>query len=188
MHMIIDEQVITSRIAAERERDNAVLSNVSIAGSAYQFEKREFCPDFSIVLPVNFEQLAPDNLVAKYPNVNRPEVVLSNAEATVNIAFKCMPAAMRDMDSRLAEYIAVIKRMHPGYVLFSKDVVNLNSGIKAACYDFRGIALDSDIYCLNFFADLPDAELFGWFSCPIDQKENWESVALMMIKTVTPIS
>lgn len=187
MPLAIYEQVVVNRVSLERNESHSALSDLIIDDSTCHFEKREFSPDISIVLPIGMCSLAADMLVFKYPNANRPEIILSSTDASVSFSFECMSATTRDIDLRLAEYKAVIKRMHPGYVFFTEEIFNLESGVKGACYDFRGIALDGDIYCLNFFIDLPNAELLGWFSCSIDQQERWESLFMQMVKTITPL-
>jgi len=77
-----DEQIISTRIAAEIEKSNVLLSDVTIDGITCRFESSEFLPDFSVVIPKNFEELTPENLLLKYPNVNRPENILSNPGST----------------------------------------------------------------------------------------------------------
>jgi len=187
MPLVGDEQIIAARVAAQNEARHSILNKVTIDGTIYQFEEREVSPYFSMVLPDNFDDLAPEYVLLKYPNVNRPKIILSNQEGTINFAFEHMSANDEALEKRLVTYRAVIKRLHPSYVFFSESTLDLKSGLKAASYDFRGIAIDDDIYCLNFFTDLPEGELFGWFTCPIDSKEKWEPLVRQMIQTIKPI-
>ena len=94
--------------------------------------------------------------------------------------------------ARCASYLstapkAIVKRLHPSYVFFSENIHDLGDDIKVACYDYRGSALDMDIYNLTFFTDLPNGELFGWFSCPADLQEKWEPLVRQMIQTIKPL-
>ena len=184
----IDEKVITARIAAENAKRTSLSNDATIGGIMYQFEKREFPPDFSMTMPENFEELTPENLILKYPNVNRPKNILSNADSSVTFAYEAMSVNAEKSETRLKEYKAAIKRMHPNYLFYSEETYELENGLEIGCYDFRGVALDTDIYCLNFFTDLPNGELLGWFSCPIDLQARWEPLVRQMIKTIEPLS
>ena len=188
MPFIGDEDIIALRVAAENVKRHSVLNKVTIGGITYQFEEREVCPYFYMVLPKTFDDLSPEYVLLKYPNVNRPKIILSNEEGTVNFAFEHMSDSTEEMEARLTTYKAVIKKLHPSYAFFSECIYDLESGLKAAYYDFRGIAIDDDIYCLNFFTDLPTGELFGWFTCPIDLKDKWGPLARQMIQTIKPSS
>ena len=182
-----DEHIIAALVAAESERRISISKAMTINGTTYQFEKRELHPEFSMVMPKCFGALAPECLLLKYPNVNRPKNILSNADASVTYAFELMPGNTETLETRLAEYKSAIKKMHPNYVFFYEEISKLESGLDIVCYDFRGVAIDNDIYCLNFFTDTPAGELFGWFSCPIDLQKNWEPLFRQMTQTIEPL-
>jgi len=186
--LVGDEHIIASRTSEKNKKRYSILNNITIDRATYQFAEREVSPYFSMVLPENFHDLAPEYILLKYPNVNRPTIILSNAEGVINFAFEHMPVNAKKVETRLKTYKAVIKRLHPSYVFFSENIFKIESGQKIVCYDFRGIAIDDDIYCLNFYTDLPKGELFGWFSCPIDSQAKWEPLVRQMIRTIKPLS
>lgn len=188
MSKIGDEHIILARINAEMARKNTLLETATIDGEMHQFERRERQPDFSMILPVNFQEMSYERLILKYPSVYRPKDVISNADGNVTFAFECMFVGAEKLEVRLTEYKATIKKMHPSYVFFSEDIYVLENDMRIACYDFRGVAIDKDSYCFHFFTDLPNGELFGCFSCPIDSQSSWEPLFRQMIKTIEPLS
>ena len=187
--MTFDEkELISARVAAQAARQHTIEKDVTINGERYQFEIREFPPHFSMTLPKSFEQLAAERAKLKFPSENRPKIILTNADTTVNIAFDCIKTQPEELQLRLKKYKAVMKKLHPSYVFFTESICEIKSGLEVACYDYRGSALDTDIYYLSFFTDLPTGELFGWFNCPVDSQSAWEPLVRQMIQTIKPFT
>ena len=187
MPLFGDENIIAARVAAESVKRHSIRNNVTINGVTYQFEEREFHPEFAMVLPTCFKDLAPEYVRIKYPREDRPEIILTNADTTVNFAFSYNEAPPESLESRLAKYRAVAKRLIPGYVFLSEKIYSLENGMDVACYDYRLNALDADVYSLCFFTDLPDGQLFCWFTCPIELQVKWEPLVKQMIETIKPL-
>ena len=177
-----DEDIIRARVAAYNAKKNVITEKVVIDGTTYQFERRVFPPDFSMVLPKSFEIMSAENVIKKYHREDRPDIILSNTETTVNIVFTRMAIQSEKLEERLTKYIAWIKKLYPSNVFYTERI--FENYPRIACYDYRGFALDTDIYNLSFFTDLPDGELFGGFNCPIDVHENWKPLVWQMIKTL----
>jgi len=182
-----DEAIIAARVAAMSAAMHSIGRPVVFEGVAYTFAQREFAAGFAMVVPECFEALDDALARLKYPDENRPRTIISNADTTINLAFDCEAVGQASLESRLTNYRALVKKLHPSYVFFSESIHDSEGGLKVACYDFRGSALDGDIYYLNFFADLPNGELFGWFSCPIESQPKWEPLVRQMIQTIVPL-
>lgn len=182
-----DENIIKSRLSALSEKQTTITNEVTINGIPYQFCKRNFPLGFSMVLPKSFENLETQYVKLKYPYEDRPSVILSNADTTTNFTFDCIYVGPEETKVRLKKYKNLIKKMHPNYVFFSTHVYELKNGLEIGCYDYRGSALDSDIYYLAFFANLPSNVLLGCFSCPIEQQDLWESLVRQMVQTIKPL-
>ena len=182
-----DEDIIRAMLNAESDVRHTIENELSIEGKSYQFENREFPPYFSMVLPTGFEELKPEYAKQKYPHEDRPGIILSNDDMTVNFAFDCTYEDSGEIEPRLKSYRAFIKKLHPSYVFFSHGVYDLESKLKTAYYDYQGIAFDGDIYYLAFFTDLPNGGLFGSFNCPAELQGKWEPLARQMLRTIKPM-
>ena len=179
-----DETIIAARVAEQAKQMHNINNSVTIDGIAYTFAEREFPPGFSMVVPESIEELAPELARIKYPHENRPQIIISNEDATVNFAFNYIGRGAESLEKRLASYRSLIKRLHPSDVFFSSEIYKLHNGLEIASFDYCSTAIDIDIYNINFFADLPDNELLGVFNCPIDSKANWELLVREMILTI----
>ena len=186
MPLIGDEENITMLVNAQNAKNSLITNEVTVGGIKYQCEKLEFPPDFSVVLPKDFIELAPEYVVIKYPNVNRLKTILSNQDTTVNFAFELMSIKTEELETRLTKYKSVTKKIYPSDIYFSQQTYNLESGLTLGTYDYQGIALDDDIYYLNFITDLPNGELFGSFTCPINVRSQWEPVIRQLLLTIKP--
>ena len=187
MSLIGDEHIIATRVAAENTKRHSITNTVKIDDVTYKFEEREFSPYFSMVLPESFEELTTEHAKAKYPYEDRPEIILSNEDTTVNFAFDLMGVQPEGLDIRLSKYKGIIKKSHSNYAFFSESIEEIESGLEVASYDYSGSALDEDVYYFSFFADITDSELFGWFTCPVESQSKWEPLVRQMIKTIKPL-
>jgi len=131
--------------------------------------------------------MATECVKRKYPYEERPSIILSNEDTTINFLFDCMKIKPEELSSRLKKYKAVVKKMNPSHVFYSESIIKLESGLDLALYDYIGSAIDDDIYYISFFTDLPNGELFGCFTCPIDAEARWGTLTRQMIMTIETI-
>ena len=183
-----DEEIIAMRVAARNKAKHSIVNKVKIDGETYRFGEREISPYFSMVLPESFEELADEYVLLKYPNINRPKIILSSPDTLVNFSFDHLPEKAEELNVRVGNCKATDKRLHPSYVFFSEGIETTVSGLEVAYYDYRGIAVDADFYCFKLFADLPDTGLFGCFNCPIELRDKWEPLVRQMIKTIKSLN
>ena len=181
-----DEEIIKRRVAAQNAKRRSITNDVIIEGVLHRFGERGFPPYFSMVLPAAFEEMPKAYAEMKHPYENRPQTILSVPDTTVGVNFNLMEPQPLNPDSRLMEYKAVIKRLHPGYAFFSESAEETESGLKVCVFDYQGAAVDGDIYYMNFFFDLEEGEMFGGFNCPAEQRDGWESLVRQMIMTIEP--
>jgi len=182
-----DEEIIAARVATRAASMLSIDKIVHIDGVNYTFSQREISPAFSMVMPENFDTIDDTLSRMKYPHDNRADIILSNQDTTVSMAFDSMVVEPKELNSRLKEYKWQIKKPNPNNVFFSESILSLPSGLSVACFDYLGTAIDDDIYYFNFFTDLPDGELFGSFSCPARLQKEWEPLVRQMIQTIKPL-
>lgn len=183
-----DENIISTRLEAQAKKAHTISNKVTIGGCLYCFERSEFPPHFSMILPKSFGLLKPEYARVKYPYENRPKTILSNEATDTDFAFQFgdMPAV--SLNERIVQYKAQIKRLNPSYVFLQERIYKMPGNLEVACYDFRSPALDKDIYNLSFFTDLLDTGLFGWITCPIELQEKWEPLLREMIQSIEVLS
>lgn len=191
-----DEEILALRVAEQYRKKHSIFNEVFIDGELYDFERREITfpssenYQFSIILPKNIDTLSPEHVKIKYPSENRPEIILSNYNATLNFTFYYTPSSILDYKTRLTQYKAVFKQLNPSCIFFSEQLAGLENGLTIANFDLCSSALDGDIYYSYFFTDLPTTpqiELLGTFSCPFHLQSEWTPLFLQMIETIESI-
>jgi len=179
-----DEEIAANRIEERKEKTQTINDIITINDMPYNFLTREFSLGFSMVVPESFSILDQYLAKIKFPNEERPQIIIASDDTTVCLAFDSDNIETENLQKRTNRYISIIKRLNPSYIFYSQKVYQLSSGLEVATYDFLSFAIDTDIYNFNFFTDLPDKELLGWFNCPADLREQWEPLVRQMIQTI----
>ena len=179
-----DEKIIAQRLAKQKEQLHTIDNTVYINKTEYTFARREFEYGFSMVVPESFDDMPSDIADQKFPHRNRPPVIISSVDYRVFIAFHHDEPSNKSISDRIKNYRAYMKKRHPTNVFFTQGIYDIQNGQAVGYYDYRYEVVDSSIYCVNFIADLPDRELFGWFACQTDVKEDWEPLARQMIRSI----
>jgi len=179
-----DEKIIRQRLALNAEKSHSVNNKVEIDGVEYTFARREFEFGFSMVVPEAFETMPHDAAKRKFPYEDRPPIIISGDDYKVCLAFNRQAPTSESLEERLHSYRSFIKKLHPSDVFLSEKICDTSDGLKVGCYDYRYAVLDSDIYNITYFTDLPGLELLGWFICPIDVMDKWETLARQMIESI----
>lgn len=161
----------------------SITQNIEINDISYKFSSRNVFDKFSMIVPTNFEELTSELAVTKYPLVSRPQIVLSNPDATVDVFFNCgVKKTHVSIADRMILYKSVVKNLNSSYEFFTA-----RAGSRLAYFDFRSYTIDSDMYNLWFLVDLPDNTIFGGFSCLIHWQLQWHVLALQMLQTIAAL-
>jgi len=191
-----DEEILTTRVTEQHKKKHSIFNEVFIDGELYDFEQKEIIfPSseeyrFTMILPKDIDILDPELAKMKYPSENRPEIILSNHDTSLDFTFYYTPDSIADYETRLTQYRSVFKQLNPSNVFFSERIVELESGLTVACFDLCRSLLDGDVYYFYFFTDLPTTpktEILGTFSCLFNLREDWEPLFWQMIETIEPI-
>ena len=185
-----DEEIIRQRVAVQKKAEHNIHNEITINNISYAFTRREFELGFSMVIPDKFKMLAPEYIERKYPYKNRPQIIMSNDDTTVTFAFDyAFLLQKKDLEIRLLEYRSIVKKLHQSNVFLAYDYLStIDEEDCIAFFSYRSHALDGDLFNFSFFTDLPDKELFGWFTCPIELQTKWEPLVMQMIQTIKPLS
>ena len=180
-----DESIMKRRLAAhEKKRLSIKNDQVEIDGTGYTFARRKFVYGFSMIVPESFMDMPPEVAKRMFPYEDRPEIIISDSGYRICIAFNSTELESRSPEDKLSGFQGFIKRICPTSVFFFSGIYNLSNGLKIVHYDYRYPAVDSDLYDLTFFTDLPDMELLGWFICPVALKDKWEPLIREMVQTI----
>lgn len=157
------------RIRQEEVRNQDILKGIVwVNGDELLFAEREILKKrLWMWMPHCFIKMPEELAQWKYPDTNRPAVIYSNTETTVNISFthhqqKKLEAGAEGAFRDLMEQMML--HSYPASVTMEKDTV-MAGPMMLAWFDFLTPALDGEIYNLMFYASLDGRLLAGAFNC-----------------------
>ena len=142
------------------------------------FRKKKFYEDeITLYIPKDFEEM-PENLkIQKYPNINRPEMIQTNAKGDVNFTwnYKDIKLEESELESLLDDTEKMLKMIQPSMVFYKKEVKEIEAG-KIAILDYKSPAIGGKIYNYNFFLKINDKILQGVFNCRYNECKMWKPI------------
>lgn len=126
-----------------------------------------------ISIPNDFSEMHETIKSIKYPQ-NSPDIVYSNKETTVSVAFQLMSKKMFKEDLPKAQQVFAqqLKSTHPDN--FDTYIQTINNK-QYAIFEFISNAIDTKIYNLMFVTDIDNRLFVGTFNCTENLKDEWES-------------
>ena len=150
----------------------------------FLFEKR-----LQIKLPSDFADMPEEFAKIKYPMEQRPQVIKTNLNTTVNFAFNLFETALETNHIEVAvhDFKNVVKNMHPTSRIFgmqAKDMHNSTLG----WFDFSISGLDQPIYTLVAVAVIDNKMLHAIFNCLLQDMEDWKPIVLQVFRSIQDLS
>ncbi|OEF99135.1 hypothetical protein BHF71_10045 [Vulcanibacillus modesticaldus] len=132
----------------------------------------------SILIPDSFKKMSEELMKIKYPKENRPTLVYTNEDATVNIAFKVTENEIRP--EQIQGFKEIIKNnLQEVYSTdgLVKDGVYEINGKTIGMIEYKTPADDTEIYNYIFFTDLDNKLLLSTINFTTEKKEVWQPIA-----------
>lgn len=136
-------------------------------------------------LPSGFKIMSEEMLAAKYPASNRPTLVYTNDDGSINFAFN--HTANQITEEKLPEvlpaFVQQFNSIYPQIQWIKKDIEAMN-GKNFVAMEFITPAVDTRIYNLMYVTELEGKMLMCSFNCMESQKSEWESKAKQALNSV----
>lgn len=187
----MDKKIIELRNSIDNLKNKDITKKVLIKGEEFDFEEiKLFNNKLAITIPKTFEDMSLELAKIKYPLENRPQVIKSNEDGSVNLTFSYF-AEQSLLEEQLEELHQKIrdglKRMNPTIVFYSSEVIEKDF-IKIVYYDFKSNTYDGALYNINFGAAIENKLFLGTFNCNITDVSEWKSVAVQMIASLKDLT
>lgn len=189
MDLSIEEQVLEAKEKEKRKvGGNIQEKNTYIDGVEYTFESELlFSSQVSVPVPLSFEKMPESLLKIKYPMENRPQIVLTSSDTSINFAFNLFSeqALLNEQVKEVTNgFQNIVKRMQPANHFFEKKVAW--SGNRAyGWFDFKSPGLDESVYTLMTFTPIGNHFFHGIFNCAAVKMPDWKPVFLQVIHDIS---
>lgn len=176
-----DEQIQQAKRANQTQTQN-IQENVLIHEQEYHFQREPlFDGKATILLPKEFVNMPLSLAKQKYPMEQRPEIIKTSMDTSVNFAFSLLPQQIEPDQIREAvkQFFAVVKRMQPANRFFDIKLEVMEK-VTIGWFDFRSPGLDEPLYTMMAFTALEQKLFYGVFNSAFRLMEDWKPIAVQV--------
>lgn len=189
MEEFLDEKIVEFRNRARKEKYCTLETGMYIKNELILFERNTFFQEkLGITLPVSFVDLPPDMAKVKYTSQQRPQIIRTSLDTTVNLGLSMMDIEIHEEQIKTLKNQAqeALKRLNPSFVFYENRVEARN--VPLGWFEFKSYGLDTDVYNLMFISQIEDKMLHGVFNCDYDDALEWREAARQMMYSITDFS
>lgn len=182
----LDEIVSELKQELNKKQHSDVYTGMYVNNVLVEFQRFFFFNDeVSVMLPVNFAEMDQAAAKRKYPAENRPELIMTSEDTTVNFTFKYMniPMSESQLIPAARQLRMAIQRLNPSNIFYESDAVEREDG-PVIWFDYKSYALDDAMYNFIYIAVNNGRLLQGAFNCPFSLYREWKAVAIQVIKSI----
>ena len=171
-------------IQLENTSMEELLEKKEIAG----FSRKYFAGQkFSLFLPEELQEMPEGEQIVKYPNRNRPEIILTDKDRDATLTFSRLSLTGEQKNKGVKNRLMVIqremKKRWKQQVFYETGVVKARQ-MDVAWMDYRGFCLDGSLYNLLFLFFLPGEMVLGNFHCRFIHYDRWKTIILKLLETI----
>lgn len=184
-----DKIILALRKKQQRNRwENKSMEELLESEKMAGFSRKYFGGQkFSLFLPEELQEMSKSKQKIKYPNRNRPKLILSDRYGNATWAFNCLPLMREQKDKEVEDTLKEIqqemKKRWKQQVFYETGVVKTGE-LKVAWLDYRGFCLDESLYSLLFLFFLQEEMILGNFHCSFVDYDRWKPVVLKLLETI----
>lgn len=163
-----------------------VLVLICLSSTTYsQLSQRNILSNtVSIKLPSSFSIMDAKTLSFKYPLNNKPSEVYTNAEATVNIAFKKTEQRLSNANVFTEGKKLESQLVSSGKVRLAKSEQMKSGNKNIHVFSFYSEAIDTKVYNIMFVFAVKDKMVVGSFNCTYLLQSQWQQTAYEIIRSI----
>lgn len=179
----MDEKIIELR---NQNKPICLEDGVYRKGEFLEFEPcKLFEEQMEIMLPKTFVDMPMKIAQIKYPSNQRPQIIKTDLLGTTNFCFNLFEQPVKSEELREAAktFKNMIKKVHPANVFYDYKTEDLND-TKISWFDFKGYAIDTQIYYIYYVTAINGKLLHGIFSCMREDMEEYKDIAFLVMKSI----
>jgi len=187
-----DESIIKRRAEAEqrkRESDIDLSKEQILYGEVYTFAPKQFFDDrLELMVPQEFSPMPEDIAAGKYLTAQKPQVILSNRDYTIDITLNLLEDLLKAIQIPLClqKLKNTIREVYPATLFFDAELIETDAAT-VAYMDFKSFSLSGPVYNIMFVSAICKKPLIGTFNCQFEHWEQWRPVAQAMLKTIREV-
>lgn len=186
----LDEEMIALRKAEKKKQYTSFKTGFYINDEVVAFHYAVlFEKKMGVMLPRDLRPMPDELAKMKYPSESRPQVILSNADHSVNFTFSLLDAPMGPDEAKsiATQFQGVIQTLHPANIFYD-FAEEAHGSHKLAWFDYQGYALDGHIYYIMYALPIEGKMMHGLFNCGSALMEEWKVPALEIMRSIADLT
>lgn len=184
----LDEQILELKRQQKNEKYQSLETGFYIRDELLEFERVLLEPmNLSIMLPTTFVTMPQSMVRVKYQSENRPQIIKTSLDTSVNFTFSLVPQQVRpeQLLTLAKQFRTIIQRVNPANVFYNIFEEVTSSGIPICWFDYKGFAVDSQVYYMMYILPWKKYQLIhGSFNCAFREINDWKAVARQIILSI----
>ena len=184
----LDEEIMEFRKSAKKSKYNSLETGMYIKDRLIRFKETQILSDkVSVMLPEGFIEMPQRIAKIKYPSEQRPQVIMTSDDGTVNFTFSLYDTEFneRQIEDALGQFKAVIRKVNPAFVFY--DFV-VESDKALGWFDFKSYGLDEQIYNVMYLLPVEGKLMHGIFNCLYRDILEWKEAVHQIMMSVTDLT
>lgn len=182
----LDETILEIKRQKDKEENINIEEGVYIKNEYVEFEEiKLFDESMGILLPKSFIDLPDTMKKIKYPSEQRPQIIKTSLNTSVNFGFSLLPLPIRNEQTKdaIKQFKIVLKKVNPSYVFY--DLKEEKIGKKTiSWFDFKSYGIDFPMYNIMYIIPIRNKVMHGIFNCLYKDIDEWKDYAFQVIKTI----
>ena len=185
--MCEEEKLMNDRHLERINRFTSIETGIYVEGELLQFrEAKMFENEVGIFIPSTFKDMKPEDAKKKYFSEQRPEIIKTNEDGTVNFSFSMVDREIKpeQLANVIQEFYLVLKRFQPMSVCL-EDGTESAHNVPFAWMEFISTALDDNLFNTLIIYPVGRKLLMVMFSCPFEKRLDWSRCLSEIRKSIT---
>lgn len=180
-----DEKILEYRRQSRKTEFSTLETGMYIKNEKITFsEVGLFNNQVVIMLPDSFVDMPIGYAKIKYPSEQRPQIIKTSLDTSVNFAFNLFNMEIDDSQIQDAtkQFKDIIARVNPAYVFYHFVIENEPKVL--GWFDFKSYCVDANAYNVVFLTVIKKKLLHGMFSCLYKDALEWQDVLPQILKSI----
>lgn len=183
----LDKEIMEFRKSAKKSKYNSLETGMYIKDRLVHFKETRVLNDkVSVMLPEGFVDMPHEAAKMKYPSEQRPQVIKTSDDGTVNFTFSLYEVEFneRQTEDALGQFKAVIRKVNPAFIFYD-FVIETDKAL--GWFDFKSYGLDEQIYNVMYIIPVEGKLMHGIFNCLYRDILEWKEPVHQIMMSVTDL-
>lgn len=186
----IDKDILDLREMQKKLKYASLETGIYIDKQIVEFERTNlFENKISVFLPRPFVTMPRSIMKAKYQSENRPQLIKTNLDTTVNFYFSYYDVAVEEqqISSAIQQAKDALKKVNPAF-LFYEIFLEEREKTLIGWFDYKSYGLDEQLYNIMAITPIDKKMLHVGFNCPYRLMNEWKPAALQVLLSIWDIT